>query len=255
MSSLFSLEGKVAIVTGPSKWTGRAIALEMAKAGADIVGASRKVEPLEAVVAEIRSLGRRCIGVPTDVREGEQVGNMVKKALEEFGRIDILVNSAGSDFIAPALETTEEAWDRSLRLNLRTFFLCCKAVAGPMIEKGGGSIVNITSAAGLSASPTNPAYGAAKAGVMSLTKTLAVEWGRHNIRVNAVAPGFIDTPMHPGYLDNFPHLKEIYERVPLGRGVTMEEVAAAVIYLASDAAGCTSGVIIPLEGGMTSRMG
>jgi len=180
---------------------------------------------------------------------------MVKKAREELGRIDILVNSAGSDIIRPTLELREKDWDSMVRLNLKSHFLCSKTVAPVMIEQGGGSIISIASTAGLRASPTSSAYGAAKAGVMHLVMTLAVEWGKHKVRVNAVAPGFIDIPMHPDYLDHFPHLKAIYERVPLGRAVTMEEVAAAVIYLASDAAACTTGVTIPLDGGMTSMLG
>ncbi|NQT48336.1 MAG: 3-oxoacyl-ACP reductase FabG [Chloroflexi bacterium] len=255
MSSLFSLEGKVALVTGASRWTGKTIALEMAKAGADLVVSARKVEPLEAAAEEVRSLGKRCLAVPTDVRESDQVDNMVKKAVEEFGRIDILVNSAGTDIIVPTLELTEKAWDSMIRLNLKSHFLCSKAVAPTMIKQGGGSIVDIASAIGLRASPTSCAYGAAKAGVINLVMALAVEWAKYSIRVNAVAPGFIATPIHPGFLDDFPHLKDIYERVPLGRGVKMEEVAAAVIYLASDAAGYTTGVTIPLDGGMTCTLG
>jgi NAD(P)-dependent dehydrogenase (short-subunit alcohol dehydrogenase family) len=254
VSSMFSLEGKVALVTGASRWTGRVIALEMARAGADLVVCARKAERLEAAAAEIRQLGRKCIAVPTDVENSEQVNALVRKAREACGRIDILVNSAGTDMPIPALELAEERWDAVVRLNLKSHFLCSKAVAPIMIEQGGGSIVDVASTAGLRASPTNCAYGAAKAGVMNLVMTLAVEWARYNIRVNAVAPGFIATPIHPGYLEQLPGLKAIYERVPLGRGVKMEEVAAAVIYLASDAAGYTTGVTIPLDGGMTIRM-
>jgi NAD(P)-dependent dehydrogenase (short-subunit alcohol dehydrogenase family) len=155
----------------------------------------------------------------------------------------------------PALELTEDRFDAMVRLNLKAHFLCSKAVAPVMMEQGGGSIVDVASTEGLRASPTNCGYGAAKAGLMNLVMSLAVEWARHKIRVNAVAPGFIATPIHPGYLDGFPHLKALYERVPLGRGVKMEEVAAAVIYLASDAAGCTTGITIPVDGGMVAMMG
>jgi NAD(P)-dependent dehydrogenase (short-subunit alcohol dehydrogenase family) len=254
VSSMFSLEGKVALVTGASRWTGKVIALEMARAGADLVVCARKAERLEAAAEEVRRLGRKCIAVPTDVENSEQVNALVRKAREAFGRIDILVNSAGTDMPIPALELAEERWDAIVRLNLKSHFLCSRAVAPVMIEQGGGSIVDVASTAGLRASPTNCAYGAAKAGVMNLVMTLAVEWARYNIRVNAVAPGFIATPIHPAYLEQLPGLKAIYERVPLGRGVKMEEVAAAVIYLASDAAGYTTGVTIPLDGGMTIRM-
>ncbi|MDM8001090.1 MAG: glucose 1-dehydrogenase [Dehalococcoidia bacterium] len=255
MSSLFSLEGKVAIVTGASKETGRTIAVEMAKAGADVVVTARTVEGIEAAAAQIRGLGRRSLAVPADVREAAQVDNMVQKALEAFGRVDILVNNAGSDFIAPALELSEKGWDAMIRLNLKSHFLCAKAVVGTMIKQGGGSIVDIASTEGLRAAPSNPAYGAAKAGVINLVKTLAVEWARYNVRVNAVAPGFIETPVLPMALEGYPHLREIYGRIPLRRATKQTEVAAAVIYLASDAAACTTGITITVDGGMTCNLG
>lgn len=254
MSSMFSLEGKVAIVTGASRWTGKVVALEMARAGADLLICARKAERLEAAAEEVRGLGRRCFAVPTNVENAEQVSAMVCRAKEAFGRIDILVNSAGTSMPVSTLELAEDRFDAMVRLNLKAHFLCSRAVAPVMIEQGGGCIVDVASTEGLRASPTNCAYGAAKAGLMNLVKTLAVEWGRYRIRVNAVAPGFIATPIHPGYMEGYPHLKAIYERVPLGRGVTMEEVAAAVIYLASDAAGGTTGVTLPVDGGLTSLM-
>lgn len=256
MSSLFSLEGKTAIVTGASRWTGKVIALEMAKAGVDLVLCARTPEPLEAAAAEVRSLGRRCIAVPTDVGDSEQVVNLVRKAKKEFGRIDILVNNAGTDLGTgvPTLELTEDVWDANVRLNLKGAFLCSKAVAPIMIEQGGGNIVDIASTAGLRVSPDSAAYGAAKAGLMHLVMKLAVEWAKYNIRVNAVAPGFIAIPIFPGYLDHMPDLKAIYERIPLAGGVKMEEIAAAVIYLASDAAGSTTGVTITLDRGMVTKL-
>jgi NAD(P)-dependent dehydrogenase (short-subunit alcohol dehydrogenase family) len=255
VGSLFSLEGKVAIVTGASKETGKTIAIEMAKAGADVVVTARTVEGIEKAAAEIRSLGRRSLAVPTDVREAAQADNMVQKAVEAFGRVDILVNNAGSDFIAPALELSEKGWDAMVRLNLKSHFLCSKAVIGVMIKQGGGNIVDIASTEGLRAAPSNPAYGAAKAGLINLVKTLAVEWARYNVRVNAVAPGFIDTPVLPMALEGYPHLRDIYGRIPLRRATKQTEVAAAVIYLASDAAGCTTGITIAVDGGMTCNLG
>lgn len=254
MGSMFSLEGKTAIVTGASRWTGKVVALEMARAGADLLICARKAERLEAAAAEVRQLGRKCIAVPANVESAEQVDAMVCRAKEAFGRIDILVNSAGTSMPVPTLELTEDRFEAMVRLNLKAHFLCSKAVAPVMIAQGGGCIVDVASTEGLRASPTNCAYGAAKAGLINLVKTLAVEWGRYKIRVNAVAPGFIATPIHPGYMEEFPHLKAIYERLPLGRAVKMEEVAAAVIYLASDAAGGTTGVTLPVDGGLTSLM-
>lgn len=255
MSSLFSLEGKVAVVTGASKETGKTIAIEMAKAGADVVVSARTVEGIEKAAAEIRGLGRRSLAVPTDVREATQVDNMVQKALESFGRVDILVNNAGSDFMAPALELSEKGWDAMVRLNLKSHFICSKAVIGTMIKQGGGNIVDIASTEGLRAAPSNPAYGAAKAGLINLVKTLAVEWAQYNVRVNAVAPGFIETPVLPMALEGYPHLRDIYGRIPLRRATRQTEVAAAVIYLASDAAACTTGITIAVDGGMTCNLG
>ena len=256
MSSLFSLEGKTAIVTGASRWTGKVIALEMAKVGVDLVLCARTPEPLEAAAAEVRSLGRRCIAVPTDVGDSQQVDNLVRKAVEEFGRIDILVNNAGTDLGTgvPTLELSEDVWDSNVRLNLKGHFLCSKAVAPIMIKQGGGNIVDIASTAGLRVSPDSAAYGAAKAGLMHLVMKLAVEWAKYNIRVNAVAPGFIAIPIFPRYLDRRPDLKAIYERIPIAGGVKMEEIAAAVIYLASDAARSTTGVTITLDGGMITKL-
>lgn len=255
MDSLFSLTGKVAIVTGASRWTGKATAVELAKAGADVVVAARTAEGIESAAAEIRSLGRRSLAVPTDVRVSEQVDNMVKRTLEEFQRIDILVNNVGGGFIASALELSEGGWDSMIRENLKPSFLCSKAVVGTMIEQGGGSIVNIASTEGLRAAPSNPAYGAAKAGVINLTMSLAVEWARYNIRVNAVAPGFIETPMRPQAVEQYPHLRDLYNKIPLGRAAKLEEIAGAVIYFASDASGFTTGALITVDGGMTIMMG
>lgn len=254
MSSWFSLEGKVAIVTGASKYTGGAISNELAKAGADVALAARTVEGLERVAGEIREKGRRALAIPTDVTKIEDIKNMVQKTVDEFGRVDILVNVAGTDIPQPALEVSEKLWESMVRLNLTSHFLCSQAVAPIMIKQGGGCIIDIASAEAYRASVTNPAYSAAKAGLLNLVMSLAAEWGQYNIRVNAIAPGFIDHP-YLEYAMQIPHLKEIFDRIPLGRGVKPEEIGATVVYLASDAAGCTTGVTIPLEGGMTTLMG
>ena len=254
MSSWFSLEGKVAIVTGASKYTGGAIANELANAGADMALAARTLEGLEKVAGEVREKGRRALPVPTDVTKLEDIQNMVQKTVDEFGRIDILVNVAGTDIPQPALEVSEGLWESMVRLNLTSHFLCSQAVAPIMIKQGGGSIIDIASAEAYRASVTNPGYSAAKAGLLNLVMSLAAEWGQYNIRVNAIAPGFIDHP----YLEfamQIPSLKEIFDRIPLKRGVKPEEIGATVVFLASDASACTTGVTIPMEGGMTTLMG
>lgn len=182
-------------------------------------------------------------------------GSSVEKAREEFGRVDVLVNNAGSSFIRPAEEMSDRAWDAMLRLNLKSHFLCSKAVLDSMRKQGGGSIISIGSAEGLGAAPSNPAYAPAKAGLINLVQSLAVEWAQYDTRVNAVAPGFIDTSNMPIALENYAHLRELYSRIPLRWAAKQTEIAAAVIYLASDAAACTTGITITVDGGMTSIRG
>ena len=254
MDSMFSLNGKVAIVTGASRWTGKTIAIELARAGADVAVTARTAEGVEDAAAQIGQLGRRSIAVPADVRDSEQVGNVVTKTLEEFGRIDILVNNAGASFVSSALNMSENAWDAMIRENLKPAFICSKAVVQSMIDNGGGAIVNIASGEGLRAAPSNPGYSAAKAGVINLTMSLAVEWAPYHIRVNAVAPGFIETGVLSQALEIEPGLRALFDRVPLKRAAKLEEVAAAVVYLASDAAGYTTGTTILVDGGMTCLM-
>jgi NAD(P)-dependent dehydrogenase (short-subunit alcohol dehydrogenase family) len=253
VSSLFSLEDRIAIVAGAGRGTGKGIALELAKAGADVVVAARTAEAIEAVAAEIRHLGRKALAVPTDVRLTEQVANLVKRTLEEFHRIDILVNNVGASFLKPALELSERGFDSLLRENLMGCFLCSKAVAETMMKQGKGSIVNIASTEGLRAAPTNPAYGVAKAGVINLTQSLAVEWAPHNIRVNTVVPGFIETAFP--YSLEIPELRDLFARVPLRRAAKTEEIGVAVVYLASDAADCITGAMIVIDGGMSCLLG
>ena len=254
MSSLFSLEGKVAIVTGASRSTGGGIALEMAKSGADVVVTARTVEGVESWAEEIRKIGRRSLAVPMDVREAEQVDEMVKKTIDEFGRVDILVNVVGASFPRASLEMSERAWDSMMNTNLKSTFMCSKAVAQPMIDQGGGVIINIASGEAFRAQVSNAAYAAAKAGVVNLTMSLAVEWAPHNIRVNAVAPGFIETPELQMGLEVMPQLKSLFDRVPLKRAGTAREYAGAVIFLASEAGGYATGTTVIVDGGLTCSM-
>lgn len=254
MHPMFSLEGKIAIVTGASKWTGRGIAIEMARAGADVVVTARTAEGVQATAAEIRKLGKRSLAIPMDVRDTAQIEAMVKKTVDEFGRIDILVNNVGASFPAPALELSEGGWDSMIRTNLKPTFMCSKAVAPVMRDQGGGVIINIASGEGLRAAVTNVGYGAAKAGVINLTMTLAVEWAPYNIRVNAIAPGFIETGELQKGLELVPGLKQLFDRVPLKRAGTAKEYAGAVIFLASEAGGYATGATFVVDGGLTASM-
>ena len=254
MTSMFSLADKVAIVTGAGRGIGRGIALGLAQAGADIVIADLLATDAEKTAAEIRTLGRKSLAVPTDVRSGEQVANMVKRTLDEFHRIDILVNNVGVfGRQTPSLKVKEEDWDSLLEANLKGAFLCCKAVAEAMIKQGKGSIVNISSLGGILPPLGFTAYNAAKAGVINMTQSLAVEWGPQRIRVNCIAPGWIETPFNSprGFLQA-PFVVSALKRVPLQRPGKPEDIAGAAIYLASDAADYVTGMTIIVDGGLHS---
>ena len=254
MNSMFSLTDRVAIVTGAGRGIGKALALGLAQAGADVVVAARTAAKIERTAAEIRDLGRRALPMPTDVRISEQVANMVKRTLEEFNRIDILVNNAGSGFLAPALKLSEGGWDAIMRENLKQYFLCSKAVAETMIEQGKGNIINISSMEALRATVSNPAYAASKAGIISLTQSLAVEWAPYHIRVNALVPGHIGTRGVLKLLEENPNFQDMLKRVPLGRIGEPEDIVGATIYLASDASDYVTGTTIVIDGGLTSLL-
>lgn len=254
MNSLFSLAGRVAIVTGAGRGIGKAMALGLARAGADVVVVARTAAKIERTATEIRNLGRRALPVPTDVRISEQVADMVKRTLEDFNRIDILVNNAGSGFLAPALKLSEGGWEAIMRENLTQYFLCSKAVAETMIHQGKGSIINMSSVEALRATVSNPAYAASKAGIISLTQSLAAEWAPHNIRVNAIVPGHIGTRGVLQLLDENPTFQDMLNRVPLGRIGKPEDIVGATIYLASDASDYVTGTTIVIDGGLTSLL-
>jgi NAD(P)-dependent dehydrogenase (short-subunit alcohol dehydrogenase family) len=248
----FSLKDRVAIVTGGSRGIGRAIALALAEAGAGVVVASRTPQANEEVAKEIRSMGGKALGVPADARQADQVASLVERTLEGFGRIDVLVNNAGGSFgetfnRGPLMEISERDFDETLAVNLKSVFLCSRAAGRVMLERGGGSIVNVASEAGRIPTPGFGAYGAAKAGVINLTLSLAQELAP-SIRVNAVAPGPIETPRTSGRKS-----PEVLARqqasIILGRVGQPEDVAAAVLYLASDAAKWVTGTIIDIHGG------
>ncbi len=255
MSSLFSLKDRVAVVTGSGRGIGKAVALGLAEAGADVVVLARTAADVNRTADEIRAMGRNSLAVCTDVRLVGQIENMVTAALKEFGHIDVLVNNAGASFFAPTLELSEGGWDALIRENLKTPFLCSKAIAPAMIKQGGGSIINISSTEGMRSAATCAAYAAAKAGVINLTSSLAVEWAPHHIRVNAICPGFIENPGLPEALEQFPALKARLSRVPLARMGKQEDIVGGVIYLASDASDYVTGANIAIDGGLVSVLG
>jgi NAD(P)-dependent dehydrogenase (short-subunit alcohol dehydrogenase family) len=255
MGDSFDLTNKVAIVTGSGRGIGKAIALALAEAGADIVVLARTAGDIEKTASEVRSLGRRALAIPTDVRISDQVLSLVEATLKEFGWIDILVNNAGASFFAPTLQLSEGGWDALLRENLKTPFLVSKAVAPAMVKQGKGSIINISSTEGERSAASCTAYAAAKAGVINLTRSLAVEWAPHHIRVNCISPGYVETPGTTEALQQFPSLTEKVLRIPLKRAGKYQDIVGAVVYLASDASSYVTGANIVIDGGLTAVLG
>lgn len=246
-----SLEGKTAIITGAGKGIGRILAAGFAQAGASVVLVSRTASDLDSLAQEIRSRNGEALPFPADITEAEQVSHMVGATQKEFGRIDVLVNCAGGagarPFI-PLLEMEEKDWDRVLNLNLRAVYLCCRAAGRVMAEQRSGSIINVSSGAGTAPVPGETHYGAAKAGVNQLTRVLAVELGKYQVRVNAISPGLIATRTSRDFLS--PEVFEIYAKaIPLGRAGEPEDILGLALFLASEASGYISGTIIPVGGG------
>lgn len=252
MNGLFDLAGKTAIVTGAGRGLGRAIALGLARAGAD-VAVSDIIDTRETVDA-IRGLGRKAVSVKADVGDEESVKELAEKTVTELGNIDILVNNAGIFRTSPAEDTNPGDWDAVLGVNLKGQLLCAREAGRRMIKQGSGKIINISSVAGLAAFPGSAAYNASKAGVILLTKTLATEWGKHNIQVNAVCPGFFETEMTRDLAGDSSFMAFIRERVPLGRGASPEELAGTAVFLASRASDYVTGHALVIDGGWTARL-
>jgi NAD(P)-dependent dehydrogenase (short-subunit alcohol dehydrogenase family) len=246
-----SLKNKVVLLTGASRWIGKAAAIGLAKAGADLAIASRKLPDLEKVAAEIKKLGRKCVPIATHVGRIEEINSLVKKVLDEFGKIDILVNNAATNpSMASAMDIDDRAWDAIMNLNLKGLFFLSQAVARTMKEKGGGKIINIASIAGISPDIL-AVYSISKAGVIMATKVMAQQWGQYNIRVNAVAPGLTKTKFSEALWGNPDILNIAMSKTPLGRPAEPEEMVGAIIYLASDASSYVTGQVIAIDGGTT----
>jgi NAD(P)-dependent dehydrogenase (short-subunit alcohol dehydrogenase family) len=246
----FSLENRVAIVTGAGKGIGKAAAVGLADAGANVVIAARTSSDIENVALEIKQRGRKALALPIDVNLSDQVNSLAAKTVEEFGRIDILVNNAGGTTEIPTMEMSETDWDANLSLNLKTVFLCSQAAGRVMMSQNEGSIINISSMHGLRANFANAAYGAAKAGVINLTKTMAAGLAKYNVRVNAIAPGYVITrPVFQEYAAR----PDVTKQIPLSRLANPEDIVGAIIYLASDASLYVTGVTIVVDGGLTIK--
>ncbi len=256
INALFSLTDKVAIVTGSGRGIGKAIALGLAGAGAKVTVAARTVAEIEATADEIRAGGGEALAVPADVLDICQVANIVQQTMVHFSRVDILVNNAGGNpaGVGRALDLDEETLEKLIALNLKSVLLCSQAAARVMMQQNNGSIINISSIAGLRASPGRLAYNAAKAGVINLTYNLAAEWAPHNIRVNSIAPGLIRTSETTRFYEQQHEMKKTRLRnIPLGHFGEPQDLVGVAIYLGSDASGYVTGVTIPVDGGLTLR--
>lgn len=244
-----SLTGKIAVVTGASRGLGRAMALGLAEAGADLALVSRNMQRLKEVASEVEKLGRSALPVSADVSSLEDINSMVKKVVDEFGRIDILINNAGTTVRMAAEDFTEEGWNEVIDVNMKGVFFCAQAVGKVMIEQKSGKIINIASLLSVIGVPTALPYAASKGGVTQITKTLGVEWAKYNINVNAIGPGYFRTDLTEPLQKNEVRAANILSRIPMQRWGEPEDLQGAAVFLASAASNYMTGQTIYVDGG------
>jgi len=250
MANWFDLSGRVALVTGGSKGLGRAIAAGLAAAGADVAIASRTQAELDAAAAQLRQHGTRALAVHADVTDEDSVRQMVQRVIDALGRIDILVNNAGMGDTAAVVEMDTAYWDRVMSLNLRGPMLCCKHVGPHMIQRRTGKVINVASVMATRVARYMSAYCASKAAIVQFTRTLALEWIRHNIQVNALCPGYFLTDMNTEFFSSERGCQFIAD-LPIGRLGEARELEGAAVFLASDATSYVTGTTLYVDGGHT----
>lgn len=243
------LAGKRAVVTGGGRGLGRALALALAESGADVALATRSSEGIERVAAEIKERGRRALPVQTDVTETADVERLVERMLDELGGLDILVNNSGTIHVAPLSETGPEDWNRVVMTNLFGTYACMRAAGRHLTRQGSGKIINVASNLAFKGRPQLSAYAASKAAVVSLTRTVAVEWARYGVQVNAVAPGHVETEMNADVRSDARLYEKVVGQVPARRMALPEEIGPLVVYLASSASDFMTGEVIVIDGG------
>lgn len=248
-SGIFDMGGKVALVTGGSRGIGKAIALGLAEMGADVVVVSRTLAEVEKTAAEISSLGRRSMPIAADVGKKDDIDNLVAETFASFGRIDVLVNNAAMFAPCAMLDADEDYWDQCVSVDLKGYFFMCQAVGKYMVEAKTGSIVNVVSVNAMRPNVNSGVYAICKAGVLLMTKALAKEWGPYGIRVNAVAPGVVETDMSMPLRGSPERLQQHLARTPLGRIIQPHELVGAAVLLASDAGSSITGQVVAVDGG------
>lgn len=243
------LNGKTAVVIGGTSGIGRAIALGLADAGANVISSSRRAEEVEKTAAEIEAKQRKTLRITSDVADKSTLQNLLDECVKEFGRVDILVNSAGVTKRTPTLDLPEDEWNWILETNLTGTLRACQVFGKQMVENGYGRIINIASLSTFVALYEVAAYAASKAAVASLTKSLAIEWSQHGVNVNAIAPGVFKTALNTKLLEETERGQEFLTRTPMKRFGKVEELAGAAVFLASEAASFVNGEVLVVDGG------
>lgn len=247
----FRIDGKIAMVTGAGRGIGRALAIGLAEAGADVALVARTVEDLHETASEIHNIGRKAYPIQADITKRADVERAVRAVIEETGGVDILVNNAGMNIRSQALEVTDEEWETILNTNLKSSFMMSQSVARHMKDSGGGKIVNIASVAGAVALRTGVAYGASKAALMHMTRVLSMEWAKYGIFVNAIGPWYFRTPLTEKLLNDPQYLQEILDRTPMKRVGELPDLVGPTVFLASNASNYITGQVLMVDGGMS----